>query len=480
MTSTELAEELGVATDRPMHLEDRALLGHPRGLALLFVVEMWERFSFYGMRALLVLYMVHVLGWADARADHLYGTYTALVYLTALGGGYLADRFIGTRRSVVIGGIIIAAGHFTLAMETLPSFYTGLGLVVIGTGFFKPNVSTMVGQIYAPRDTRRDAGFTIFYMGINLGAFIAPLICGYFAQDPRFQTWLAAHGLNPAHSWRWGFAAAGVGMVIGLATYLWFRERYLPGIGVRQPSAALGVGRAASSPQHGALTADERRRLVALAIVFFFAVFFWVGYEQAGSSLNLFADRYTRLRVLGASVPSSWFQSLQPLFVLLLAPMFAYLWRWLGTRNAEPSTSLKMAYGLVLIGLGYVFMVVGGHVVDTCLATHPAASACAVASPVWLTSFYLFSVLGELCLSPVGLSYVTKVAPVRFASFLMGAWFLTNASANYIAGALAAATARVPTQAQFFVIPLGMCLVAAALMFVLVPTLKRLTASVAA
>jgi POT family proton-dependent oligopeptide transporter len=436
-------------------IDDTGLFGHPRGLALLFVVEMWERFSFYGMRALLVLYMVHVLGWPDDRADHLYGLYMGAVYLTPLLGGWLADRFIGTRRSLVIGGLIIAAGHFVLAVPNLSTFYPGLILVVIGTGFFKPNVSTMVGQLYRAGDPRRDAGFTIFYMGINLGGFIAPLICGYLGQRV---------------GWHYGFGAAGVGMLLGLAAYLIFRARYLPGIGVttaRQQATATG--------HHGQpLTAAEWRRIAALAIVFVLVAFFWASYEQGGSSLNLFADRYTDLHLGTRTIPSSWFQSAQPMFVLLLAPVFAFIWRWLSARHAEPSTAFKMALGLALLGGGYGFMVVGGRIADACVATHPGGG-CAVVSPFWLTTTYLFTVLGELCVSPVGLSYVTKVAPARLASLLMGGFFLTNAAGNYLAGFLAGLTVRIPAQGTFFLIFLVMSLAAAAVAFACVPLLNRLT-----
>ena len=440
-------------------VDDTGLFGHPRGLALLFVVEMWERFSFYGMRALLVLYMVHALHWPDDRADHLYGLYTGAVYLTPLFGGWLADRFIGTRRSLVIGSLIIASGHFVLALPTQNTFYLGLILVVIGTGFFKPNVSTMVGQLYRPGDSRRDAGFTIFYMGINLGGFFAPLLCGYLAQNV---------------GWHYGFGAAGVGMLLGLAAYLLFRAKYLPGVGVttaRQQSVA--AGHRASEP----LTPAEWRRVAALGIVFVLVAFFWASYEQAGSSLNLFADRYTHLPHIGSRLmPSSWFQSAQPLFVLILAPLFAILWRWLSTKNAEPSTALKMALGLALIGGGYAFMVVGGRLADACVATHPAGG-CAVVSPFWLTTTYLFTVLGEMCVSPVGLSYVTKVAPVRLGAFLMGGFFLTNAAGNYFAGFLAGLTVRIPAQGTFYLIFLAMSLVAAVVGFACVPLLKRLTDS---
>jgi len=473
------APTTGAATARSAAVDDRALFGHPRGLGLLFLAEMWERFSYYGMRALLVLYMVHVLKWTDARADNLYGSYTGLTFLTPLFGGYLADKWIGTRRSLVIGGLIISAGHFVLALDSMVTFYLGLGLVVLGTGFFKPNVSTMVGQLYQPGDQRRDAGFTIFYMGINLGGFIAPLVTGYLAQGAGFQAVLVRAGLNPARSWSWGFGAAGVGMLCGLALYLWLRDRLLPGIGVRAGAAAdprtrAGAPGTASIPT--GLTSDERRRVTALFIMFLFVACFWLVYEQGGSSLNLFADRYTDLHIGGWAMPSSYFQSAQPLFVILLAPLFAYMWGRLRTAGREPSTPAKMVLGLALLAVGCLFLLAGGRAVDACLGTR-AATECAVASPAWLTLFYLLSVCGELCVSPVGLSYVTKVAPVRYVAFVMGAWFLTNASGLKLAGYVASLAPRMPSQVAFFTIPLVIAGVAAVLLFVCVPTLKRLTTS---
>jgi len=443
--------------DRPPILDDRALLGHPRGLGLLFVTEMWERFSFYAIRALLILYLVNALKWDTPSAANLYGTYTMSVYLTPLIGGYLADRFIGTRRSLVIGGIIIALGHFSLAFPGMHMFYVGLSLIVIGTGFFKPNVSTMVGQIYREGDNRRDAGFTIFYMGINLGAFLGPLVCGYLAQTPRY-------------GWHWGFAAAGVGMLIGLAIYLSLREKYLPGIGVRDTTARRAsltegmdrqalrqsLGGAVCGLIIGGLVTDwgvlglvmgtiigaalglailgshgeERKRVIALFIVAFFVVFFWATYDQSGSSMNLFADRNTNLQLGSLRLRSSWFQSVNPALILICAPLFAWLWIRLGRRGWEPSTALKMVLGLALVGAGFLVMMLGGRRAD-----HGV-----LVSPLWLVAAYSCHTWGELCLSPVGLSYVTKVAPVRFASLLMGVWFLANGVADKIAGWLASFT----------------------------------------
>jgi proton-dependent oligopeptide transporter, POT family len=501
----------GTATDRPSVFDDTALFGQPRGLGLLFLTEMWERFSYYGMRAILVLYLVNALGWSDARATNLYGTYTGLVYLTPLIGGYIADRFIGTRRSLVVGGIIIALGHFILAFQSMTTFYIGLAFVIIGTGFFKPNVSTMVGQIYRSGDSRRDAGFTVFYMGINVGATIAPLICGYLGQRV---------------GWHYGFAAAGVGMVLGLITYVYARDKYLPGIGLKERAETQPFGHAKqevkSAEGSGAILravigavvglvlayvlsggnwyamvagpivggaiglsvlgsqGEERKRVIALFIVVFFVIFFWMAYEQGGSSQNIFADRFTNLRLGSFDIPSSWFQTFQGLFILIFALPMAGLWRLLGAKNIEPSTAMKMALGLFLLATGFVFMVLGGRVVDSCVAqagVDQARTACHVASPWWLIFAYLFSVLGELCLSPVGLSYVTKVAPARFGSLLMGVWFLSNSAAQYIGGLMAGLTEKIPQQSTFWSIFLFTSLGAAVVLFALTPVLKRLTAS---
>ncbi|MFN2398388.1 MAG: peptide MFS transporter [Gemmatimonadaceae bacterium] len=497
MAST--VNEIATTTDRPPELDDRALFGHPRGLGLLFIVEMWERFSYYGMRGLLVLYLVNQLSWTDGRAAGLYGTYTGLVFLTPLLGGYLADRFIGTRRSLVIGGIVIALGHFALVFETMPTFYLGLALVIIGTGFFKPNVSTMVGQIYREGDPRRDSGFTIFYMGINSGAFLAGIVCGWLAQ--RF-------------GWGYGFGAAGVGMLLGLAIYLWGRDKYLPGIGLSQQAeraarATAVTGSAVTAgvnPGHALMGAllgvviallgggnwmgylygvtigaalglsvlgskgEERKRVIALFIVVFFVIFFWMAFEQAGSSMNLFADRHTDRTIGSFEIPTPWFQSVNAGFIILFAPVFAGLWVGLGRRGKEPSTALKMAIGLFLLGVGFLFMVAAGNLAD----------GGAKVSAMWLTMAYMFHTFGELCLSPVGLSYVTKVAPIRFASLLMGVWFLANSAANKLGGVLAAMTERIPSQATFYTIFVATSIGAALLMLVLVPLLKRLTTSVKA
>ena len=417
----------------------------PPGLWLLFGVEMWERFSYYGMRALLVLYLVNGLGWGDADAARLYGNYTALVYLTPILGGYLADRFIGTRRSLVVGGVIIAAGHFSLAMPGMAFFYLGLGLIIVGTGFFKPNVSTMVGQLYGQNDPRRDAGFTIFYMGINLGAFLAPLLCG----------WLAAE-----FGWHYGFGAAGVGMLAGLGMYLWGRDRLLPGVGL----APRERPQAERADTERPLTGEEKRRVAAIFLVAFFVIFFFMAFEQSGSSMNLFADRHTDRTVGGFEVPTAWFQSINAFAILLFAPLFALLWMRLAARGKEPSTPTKMALGLVLLGLGFVLMAVAGWRADAGVRV----------SPAWLAAVYVLHTWGELCLSPVGLSLVTKLAPVRLAALLMGVWFLANFAANWLAGQAAALMERFGSLGGFFSLFVATSLGAGVVLFALSPMLRKL------
>jgi proton-dependent oligopeptide transporter, POT family len=433
--------------------------GHPKGLYLLFGVEMWERFSYYGMRAILVLFLVSTaggFGWSKEDASQLYGWYTGLVYLAPLIGGYLADRFLGTHRSLLIGGAVIAAGHFCLAFPSRATFFIGLGLIIIGTGLFKPNVSTMVGQLYAPGDRRRDAGFTIFYMGINLGAFLGQIVCGGFADSPRF-------------GWHWGFGAAGVGMVLGLIMYVAFRPKYLAGIGDKPNAEAAGRTATPSAP----LQIEERHRVYALFSLYFFSIFFWMAFEQAGSSMNFFAQERTQRFIGGFEVPAPFFQSINPLVIILFAPLFANLWTWLGRRRIEPSTPVKMGLGLLLLGAGFVFMVIGARLSDGGVKV----------SPVWLVLAYTLHTFGELCVSPVGLSMVTKLAPAKFASLLMGGWFLSSFFANVAGGFVAGTIERVERgeifrllggQADFFLIFVASSAVAGTLLLLLSPVIKRL------
>jgi proton-dependent oligopeptide transporter, POT family len=404
--------------------DEGGIAGHPRGLTTLFFTELWERFSFYGMRAILVLFLVTPiaeggLGMDTERAASLYGTYTMLAYLFAIPGGLVADRWLGARRAVLVGGIVIAAGHFAMAFGALPLFYGGLALIVVGTGLLKPNISTMVGSLYPKDDPRRDGGFSIFYMGINLGAALSPLVCGYLAQDLGFRAFLVSAGFDPTRSWHWGFGAAGVGMALGLAQFAAQRKR-LAHVGGRPRDRVRAVASEANAP----LTAAEWKRVVGILVFFSFTILFWSVYEQAGSSLALFADRLTNNEVFGYSFPSSWYQSVQAIFVIALAPVFSWVWTRFGER--QPSSPAKFAVGLLLNGLGIALMV-------------PAAAMTVQGkvSPFWLVAAFFLQVVGEMCLSPVGLSTVTKLAPVKLLGMMMGIWFLASSLGNKAAGYLA-------------------------------------------
>jgi POT family proton-dependent oligopeptide transporter len=392
---------------KAVEAEDRSGIGgHPKGLTTLFFTEMWERFSYYGMRALLVLYMAAPLTdggleFNTSKATTIYGIYTGAVYLLSLPGGWLADRFLGARLTVLLGGIIIAAGHFSMAFDSMPTFYGGLALIVVGTGLLKPNISTMVGGLYGENDPRRDGGFSIFYMGINIGAMMGPLVAGYLGQRI---------------DWHLGFAAAGVGMVLGIIQYLFHLKR-LGSVGSRPERINAEMSREAKQP----LTKEEKRRLAVIAILFFFSILFWTSFEQAGSSFNLFAERHTETRLLGFDFPSSWLQSVNSVFILTLAPLFSWLWvRW-GSR--QPSSPAKFSVGLLFLGLGMATIAVAARFIDG-----------GKVSPLWLIAVYFIQTVGELCLSPVGLSTVTKLSPVRIVGLMMGVWFLSVSLGNYAAG----------------------------------------------
>jgi len=439
----------------------RGCFGHPRGLATLFFTEMWERFSYYGMRAFLILYMVAPataggLGFADARAASIYGTYTGSAWAASILGGLIADRLLGQYRTVLLGGIIIAAGHFTLAFPQLPFFYTGLALIAFGTGCLKPNVSTLVGSLYAQGDTRRDAGFSLFYMGINLGAFLGPLIAGYLAQEV---------------NWHIGFACAGVGMTLGLVQYVMGGHRLkaaMARLGQKPTAPTADTAAAARTAEaRRGFSPEEWKRIGAIVIFFIAAGLFWGAYEQAGSTLNLFADRYTRTEVFGITFPSSWFQSVQPVFVMILAPVFAWLWLRLGRR--EPSVPAKFAYGLLFMGLAFLILIPAG-------AMASGGEGVRV-SPWWLVASYFVSELGELCISPIGLSAVTKLAPLRIVGLMMGVWFLSNAFGNKLAGWAAGFFSTMPLN-QLFGYTTGTLLVATLLMFAMIKPAKRLMGDV--
>ena len=441
--------------------EPTAVVKQPPGLFLIFGVEMWERFSFYGMRALLVLFISDSqrggLAWSKASADRLYGLYGFCAYALPLAGGYLADRFTGTHRSIVIGACIIAAGHFCLALPATTTFFVGLGLVVVGTGFFKPNVSTMVGQLYRPGDPRRDGGFTIYYMGVNVGGMLRPIVCGYLAESPRW-------------GWHYGFGAAGVGMVLGLVLYALLRARYLPGIGL-VPNREIPAAGAQPSAQ---LTRTERDCLAVLLVIMVFSIPFWAAFEQTGSSMNFFAAERTQRAFLGFSFPATWFQSVNPAILLATAPFFAWMWTALARRGREPSTAVKMGVALILMAIGFLIMTVGARLSD-----HGA-----LVSPMWLVATYAFHTFGELWLSPIGLSTVTKLAPARLTSLMMGCWFLATGVAEYLAGHLAGLTDRVERgelghwlggQADFFIIFVISSALTGIVLFALAPLVRRLS-----
>jgi proton-dependent oligopeptide transporter, POT family len=436
---------------------DTGFFGHPRGLSTLFFTEMWERFSYYGMRAFLILYMVAPvtaggLGFSDADAASIYGTYTASAWGLAILGGIVADRFLGQYRSVLIGGIIIALGHVTLAFPPVPFFYAGLALVATGTGLLKPNVSTLVGSLYEQADARRDAGFSLFYMGINIGAIAGPLIAGYLAQRV---------------DWHIGFGCAAVGMALGLLQYVLGKKRLQPGLDRLsvQPKPQSPAQSTATPAAGGFLgfSGDEWRRIGAIVIFFLVATLFWGAYEQQGSTLNLFADRYTRLEIFGFSFPSSWFQSVPPIFVVIFAPTFAWLWVRLGAR--EPSVPAKIALGLLFMGLSFLILVPAGAMAQADGGTR--------VSPWWLIAVYMGATFGEVCLYPVGLSAVTKVSPVRILGLMMGVWFLSNAFGNKLAGWSAGFFSSMPLETLFSIVT-GVLLATALVMFVLVKPLRRL------
>ncbi len=494
---------------------------HPRGLYTLFFTEMWERFSYYGMRALLVLYLVNALHYPRAQALSLYAIYTGLVYLTPILGGYLADKWLGARRAILVGAMVMAMGHFTMAV---PAFlYLALGLLIAGNGFFKPNISTLVGSLYGQNDPRRDSGFTIFYMGINLGAFLSPLVCGT---------------LGEKFGWHYGFAAAGVGMIAGLLVFISGQARLgqagfppgraaaaehrlmagdwgvviltslaclglvyalvgfwpyfnawrralgvLPQLGLglalitavvwtprimramRNPGGPATVRVPLSTPAVNSaprLSRVELDRTLAILIIGMFVVFFWMGFEQAGGTMNLFADKLTERRVLGMEIPASYFQAINPLAIILLAPLFSLFWVRLDQSRFALSSVAKQGIGMIILGLGFVVLAVAQQ----------RADILGKVGPGWLLAVYLLHTAGELCLSPIGLSMVTKLAPAHWVSLMMGLWFTMTAIANYLAGML-------ETMLQGLGIPLYWFLVcssigAGVLLLLLTPVIRRL------
>ena len=407
--------------------------GHPPGLYLLFTVEMSGNITYNGNRAIMTLYLVAEaakggLGWSKSDASLLYGYYTGFVYLTPLIGGYIADNYLGRRSSITIGGLLMMLGQFSLAAgsNVIPlfgfnfdiTFFGGLFLLCVGNGFFKPNISTLVGSLYEAGDKRRESAFTIFYMGINLGALIAPIITGSFTD------------------FRYGFFAAGCGMLLGQIIYNVFGNKFLGDAG-KEPDVKKKKREADPDAPKVPLTLEEKSRMAVIFIIVSFTTFFWAGFEQAGSSLNLYTNDFINRSVGSFEIPTAWFQSFNPLLIVLLAPLFSILWIQLANKGREPSTPVKMGLGMILLGLGYLFMVGAGLERGSTLTTE-VTDVAVKASLFWLCMAYLFHTLGELCISPVGLSMITKLAPVQFASLLMGVWFMSNFLANVLGGYVAA------------------------------------------
>jgi len=393
---------------------EKEIFGHPIGLYVLFFTEMWERFSYYGMRAILVLYLVAEttegnagLGWTNGEALALYGWYTMLVYVASIPGGWIADKFLGQKKSVLYGGILLVAGHSILAIEELWAFYSGLGLIILGVGLLKPNISTMVGGLYKQGDIRRDKGFTIFYIGINLGAFLSSLIVGYVGE---------------VHGWHYGFGLAGIGMTLGLVQYL-LGQKYLKNVGnFYGDSENKEELEAMKKP----LTKIEKDRVIVLFISFLLVIVFWGAFEQAGGLINIYAKENTNRMLMGWEVPASWFQSLNAMFIIFLGTSVALYWANRKLKGKVSTSLFKMIIGLIIMGTGFFFM-------SAAAAEFNSTGASAM---YWLVLAYLFHTIGELCISPVALSYITKLAPVKYASLMMGVYFAMTGFGNKLAGLL--------------------------------------------
>ncbi|KOP81558.1 peptide MFS transporter [Cytobacillus solani] len=418
-------------------VDNKARKKHPPGLYLLFLTEMWERFSYYGMRAILVLYLTTSfvsggLGFSDSYAMMLYGFFTGAVYFTPMVGGYLSDRFLGQRRAITIGGIMMAVGNIVLfAHQSAGALYLGLILLIIGNGFFKPNISTIVGELYENNDPRRDAAFTIFYMGINVGGFLAPLVIGFLYND-LFKT-TTIDGIIQ-YGFKYGFLAAAIGMIIGQVLFNLLGNRYLGDIG-KKPTGAPDKTVDAHA-KNKPLTKKEKQRTAVIVILACFVVFFWAGFEQAGSSLTLYTDRFVDRQIFGWEIPTAWFQSVNPLFIVLLAPLFSMLWiKLASSKRGDIKVPSKMGIGMILLGLGYMILLIA--VMKT---GSDEANIQVKANIMFIVLTYLMHTMGELMLSPVGLSLVSRIAPVKLASLLMGVWLASSGVANILAGQLAAFT----------------------------------------
>ncbi|RPG80055.1 MAG: MFS transporter [Crocinitomicaceae bacterium TMED114] len=390
----------------------KELFGHPIGLFTLFFTEMWERFSYYGMRAILVLYLVTEttqanpgLGWTNGEALALYGWYTMMVYVMSVPGGYIADKFLGQRKSVTVGGVLLLIGHSVLAIEHLTAFYAGLVFIVLGVGMLKPNISTMVGGLYKPGDVRRDKGFTIFYIGINVGAFLSSLIVGYVGET---------------YGWHYGFGLAGIGMALGVAQYL-LGQKYLKEVG-----NFIGDTTESAQDLKAPLTKEEKDRITVLLISFLLVILFWGAFEQAGGLMNIYTMEKTNRMLGGWEVPASWFQSLNAMFIIFFGSAVAGYWANRKLKGKTATSLFKMILGLIIMGTGFLFM-------TAATAQFESTGASAM---YWLVLAYLFHTIGELCLSPVALSYITKLAPAKYASIMMGVYFAMTGFGSKLAGLL--------------------------------------------
>jgi len=469
--------------------------GHPRGLTTLFFTEMWERFSYYGMRALLILFMTTPIaqggfGYDNAKAAGIYGAYVGSVYLMSIPGGWIADNVFGTRRAVFVGGVIIALGHFSMAVPTQWSFFLGLILIVFGTGLLKPNVSAIVGDLYSADDQRRDAGFSIFYMGINLGAFLAPLICGYIGEKV---------------NWHYGFGLAGIFMSLGLVQYVLMQKTiahvgHPPALSSQQKirNSIVGIVFMAAiafaviflyfiGPEiirenkvyvmlgglllllawlfGWYLKPEEKKPVAAIVMLFFFSVVFWAVFEQAGSSFNLFARDFTNRQAFGNEFPASWYQSVNSMYLIAFAPVFAWFWIKLGDK--QPSSPAKFSIALLFVGVGVLLLALASMTLG----------ADGKAGPWWLMGVYLCHTIGELCLSPVGLSTTTKLAPARLSGLMMGVWFLSISFGNFFAGEVAGNFSKDALVGLFSKVSIGP-LVAGILLIALTPFIRKLMGKV--
>lgn len=513
------AFQAGVASDSTPPLADRGFFGHPRGLSTLFFTEMWERFSYYGLRPLLILFMSAALfdggfGFTTAQAGAIVGIYGAFIYLASLPGGWIADRLLGLRRAILYGAALISLGHISIGISAFAAsrvpFFVGLMFIVLGTGLLKPNISAIVGDLYPEGGARRDAGFSIFYMGINIGAFLGQLVTGFLGEKV---------------GWHWGFGAAGVGMLVGLAVFATFAQRTLGDIGLhptkhpdpdvqarqeRNVRLTVGIGlglllllvvltatgAVVIDPQvvgrymtaamivmalaffvyvfaAGGLNRDEMKRVGVIFVLFVFAAVFWSAFEQAPTSLNLFARDFTNRQLFGMEIPATWFQSVNSAFIILLAPVFAIGWSRLGRRGIDPSSPAKFATGLVFAGVGFVLMVFAAQRVV-------ASGGSMLVSPWWLVGSYFFQTVGELFLSPVGLSSMTKLSPRKFVGQMMGIWFLASALGNLIAGLVAGRVdpENLEQMPQLFSVTATSLIVAAVVLGLLAIPIRRMMANV--